>query len=1764
MKAIKAISLIYLLCLVHLSFGQVNADFSSDSTSGCAPVTINFEDNSSGSNLRYLWSFGNGNISTKQNPSAIYYLPGKYTVSLTVTDQTGTKSTKTATQYITVFKNPEALFSGSPLKGCNPLPVSFDPNVNLGDTAIREFFWDFGDGKTLKQDSPNHSFNNIGKYNVSLLITDYNGCQSKLIKRNYIEVIRTPEVDFEVDKNFSCDAPFTVQFTDKSKKTLNTDIYEWDFGDGNKSSARNPSHTYTAKGRYTVTLTIKAGNGCAPAKIKTNLIKIGAIVPDFVVDKTKICNPDEVNFTTTTSPPGLKTSWDFGDGSTGEGPSPVHTYDTEGSYNVTIYVEQNSTCKDSLTKYNFITVVKPPIAEFTIDDTFSCKLPHIVYTPSKSKHHVRQEWYVNDSLFSKEQHGSLVITEYGTYDYRLKAYNSFGCVDEEFIQIRVNSLDVELSSDKIEGCVPLTVNFKDISTHGQSVSAKSWNYGDGTIANLNTDSTTQTFTDTGVYVVTLEVTTADGCSGEASLEIKVGQKTNPDFSVNKDTFCNNEELVIYNETELFNPKVERILWNIFSDSSDLHDFKDSTENLPEEKNYDEWLDRDSGSYHIGLIAIRNGCRDTTIKYDEFYIHPPWTNINMLPYDSCFGDTVYFVNESKGYDSLIWGIYPAKIPSYASTGDTIMITRQKHGTTGVTLTTSNSISKCSHFKAARIEFGELFEPDFEYVGDPCAPANMVFSAIKGDSLKQDYEYYWTADGEYIGYGGSMYMGFEQPGSHTVQLKMVQDVSGCADTISKAVAVTGPTIEGELTYTGSCPPLALELKCTTDPSQYDSVYWDLGDRKVMVTSTATLYDSLFKPGADTGYHDVRLVAIDTNGCSAYESFPVFVDGPATAHIKTRRFRGCNGNQFIFNAETPGFDPSDFEFLWDLGNGDTSTLQNVNIYYPVDSTYHITLKIKDENGCVSTYNETIIIEQEKLYANFEADSIATDCPPLFVQFKNKSIAKNRRITSYLWEFGDGSTSTLEHPSKLYLTAGKFTVKLYIEDEWGCEDSIIFPEFVIVNGPEGSYTFDKKSGCVPLEVNFDSETLRTSAYEWDMGDGNVIEDTNKYTHNYTLPGTYIPLLILKDSFGCSYTLPPIDTIEVYPYPDPDFVYSGTCVNYPITFSAFNKNNSTTAEFIWEMIYDTHTDTVYGKDVTYTFFDIDQPQVQLTIVSDSGCANSISKQLLLNKLEANFDSKNEANCVGSIIDLKNLTVSDTTIVKTTWLIGDSTIEANETSFRATKIGPIEITLIEENILGCIDTLISHTVIIGDTIPPLDPEMLRVTVNDDHTIQLDYKKSTMADFKSYLIYKDLGTSFEPIEEVFDVNTTSVFDYGNDALSHSYCYKIEVKNTCDLLSDTFTDFKHCTIETKAKGEENRNVVSWSPYIGWDSVATYTVLRKEVNVPSTFQPIGTVISDSSTYIDSLLYCNIEYAYKVQGTEWSGNNQISFSDTAQAMPEWTYIPPPNKLIRVTVEDDLEIKVEWDSSANSIIPIEKYIIEKSLNGSTYSKIYEGPADEFSLIDSDVLVDDRSYFYRTYAVDECEDTTEITNFGKSILLNADTSADQRPKLVWSTYLGWTEPVDFYTIEIKNEDNTFTEIASSTSLDTLLIDIWTDLNQRPDYCYRIIGHKTLVNGESRVISISNEDCSPVRSAIFYPNAFTPDGNGINDLFVTPSIYIKEYHIQIYNRWGELVFESFDKNKNWDGMYLGEPAQQDAYAVIVVSTGVDNVRRVHHGTITLLR
>lgn len=1773
----KYLILTFLLVLTWSSYAQVNANFSSDTKEGCAPLTIKFYDQSTGANMRYRWSFGNGNLSTQQNPQAIFYVPGKYEISLEVTDSNGNKNEKKVAGYITVFKNPKADLYANSRAGCAPLSVQFEDKTILGDAPLTSTLWDFGDGNTTNATSPLHNYATNGSFDVSMLVTDTNGCQGKFSAPKHVIVDRKPDVNFIADITFSCTYPLTVSFSNLGKNLKSGDSYLWSFGDGETSTKKSPIHTYTSKGDFEVSLTITTANGCTQTLTKPQYITIRNITVDFEADKRYICAPTEVSFTNKTSPSGLNATWDFGDGTIVSGANVRHTYAERGAYSVKLSVEKDANCKASITKPNYIIVVDYPKATFTSYDTFSCKVPYPFLANNTSTGAKRGDWYLDGIYLDSATQIFKSFDFFGQHTLTLLAQNQYGCKDTFSKKILLQNINVDIEADILEGCIPLEVTFKDMSTHGQIVSSKKWSMGDKDRTNfsLHSDSVTFTYQDTGVFTMTLEVTTSDGCIGIKQITVRAGTKTNPDFVSNTDSVCNGDMLSLTNLTNVDHPNTERLTWKVYADdeyssSGIVEKFEPFLGlNLEELQHYKQHTKRASRWYNVELITVHNGCQDTITKDSAFFVKNPLVLMSQPAFNSCTSDSLVLFDASVGADSIWWEIHSEKRGTEKFIAERrVVIYRNKHGSSRVSLTGTNFESKCVDTDISPYTFSLGFDVSTTVSGALCAPTDLQFNSTIKDSIDSKYTYQWGigedifSDKEWVSHT------IKNPGKYYYWLEATQIATGCSETTRDSFEVTGPTVSGSVTALGTCSPVAVKLTCDNNPEDFDSLYWLFDGRKIPITQAGEISDTLFVAGSgDYSNVVIELIGIDSNGCQGTEEFSVLAEGPKDGKIKLRRFRSCLSQRFLAEAIFPEIESADLSYYWDIGNGDTSTNRIASAVYDSVGQYNLQLTVTDKNGCKSRYNKVIDIQKERLQAAFDTDSIETDCPPVFVQFYNNSTATSRNITNYLWEFGDGSTSIEKNPSKLYLAAGRYTIKLFLIDEWDCEDSLIYPDFIIVNGPIGAYEFDKNKGCLPLTVNFTSTTERTNFYEWDIGDGTVVENTSSYTHVYDQPGRFIPLLILKDTFGCDYTLPPIDTIYVDPYPESDFEYTATCVNYPVSFKAKTQQTLVVSEYMWEMLNPESIDTFYGETATYTFKDQKRPQIRLTITSRNGCKNTALKTIELISLDAAFTNKNPNTCVGTTITLKNLTISDTTLVATRWIIDGETYTDKEPSFFASEVGSIQVVLIQENILGCKDTLSSYALVIGDSVRPKDPKMLRVTVNSDDEIQLDYMTSTNTDFREYIIYREGPFGFQRLASEANPAITSYYSMGNNTLNRSYCFKLEEKNTCGLLSDTFTDLRHCTIEIQAVGDTNKNSITWNKYEGWYAVSTYNIYRKELNTPSAMQWIGSVHGDSTSYTDSALYCNIDYSYRVQGIESmeeNGNHQSSWSDTAHATPIWRYTPPSNRLVRATVEQDIEILIEWDSVTHSSIPITQYNLLKSINGREYSILYEGNNTEFSYIDKKVLVDNRSYFYQTYAIDECDDTTAIWNYGKTILLNADTSKDQRPYLEWSHYLGWTEAIGYYTVEIKNPDGSFMELASIPHKDTTFTDYLTDLNQRPNYCYRIVAYKEIVNNEPQVISISNEDCSPVRSTIYYPNAFTPNNDNLNDFYKTPSEYIQEYHIQIFNRWGEKVFESFDMTKNWDGTYKGKTVQQDAYAVIVDTLGVDLIRRSHHGTITVLR
>jgi PKD repeat protein len=244
------------------------AEFSGTPTSGNAPLLVNFSDLSTGSVTSWSWSFGDTTTSTAQNPTHTYTSPGTYTVILVVTGPGGTDA-ETKFGYVVVSEPaPAAEFSGTPLSGTAPLNVAFS---DLSTGSVTSWMWGFGDTTTSTAQNPNHIYTSPGTYTVSLTATGPGGSDGET-KVAYVVVSEpAPVADFSGTPLSGIES-LSVNFTDLSSGGLVTS-WAWTFGDTTTSTAQNPSHTYTAPGTYTVSLTA-TGPGGSDIETKVDYVTI--------------------------------------------------------------------------------------------------------------------------------------------------------------------------------------------------------------------------------------------------------------------------------------------------------------------------------------------------------------------------------------------------------------------------------------------------------------------------------------------------------------------------------------------------------------------------------------------------------------------------------------------------------------------------------------------------------------------------------------------------------------------------------------------------------------------------------------------------------------------------------------------------------------------------------------------------------------------------------------------------------------------------------------------------------------------------------------------------------------------------------------------------------------------------------------------------------------------------------------------------------------------------------------------------------------------------------------------------------------------------------------------------------------------------------------------------------------------------------------------------------------------------------------------------
>ncbi|HEV2951316.1 MAG TPA: PKD domain-containing protein, partial [Actinomycetota bacterium] len=253
----------------------------------------------------------------------------------------------TRTSYITA-EPLAAEFTGSTTTGPAPLAVTFTDGSTGNPVG---WAWDFGDGGTSSSQNPSHTYSTPGTYTVRLTITGASGGTSTKTRTGYVTALPLT-ADFTGTPT-SGPAPHTVTFTDTSIGTPTT--WLWEFGDGGTSTLRNPTHTYTTPGTYTVTLRVSDATGATSTRTRTGYITAQPLTSDFGATPTFGAVPLAVTFTDTSIGTPTSWAWSFGDGGTSSLENPSHTYTEPGTYTVTLTVTDATGATSTKTRTNYVT-----------------------------------------------------------------------------------------------------------------------------------------------------------------------------------------------------------------------------------------------------------------------------------------------------------------------------------------------------------------------------------------------------------------------------------------------------------------------------------------------------------------------------------------------------------------------------------------------------------------------------------------------------------------------------------------------------------------------------------------------------------------------------------------------------------------------------------------------------------------------------------------------------------------------------------------------------------------------------------------------------------------------------------------------------------------------------------------------------------------------------------------------------------------------------------------------------------------------------------------------------------------------------------------------------------------------------------------------------------------------------------------------------------------------------------------------------------------
>lgn len=492
---------------------------------------------------------------------------------------------------------------------------------------------------------------------------------------------------------------------------------------------------------------------------------------------------------------------------------------------------------------------------------------------------------------------------------------------------------------------------------------------------------------------------------------------------------------------------------------------------------------------------------------------------------------------------------------------------------------------------------------------------------------------------------------------------------------------------------------------------------------------------------------------------------------------------------------------------------------------------------------------------------------------------------------------------------------------------------------------------------------------------------------------------------------------------------------------------------------------------------------------------------------------------------------------------------------------------IKDVVKGCysVSNLVGD--VISNSSKPTTPAFDSVSIDESGNVILGWQPGPETDILGYIIYRVTSIN-DSIDFVPGQLSSSYMHAGAQPCNTSYRYAIAAVDSCGNESPGTFNTPQNTILLNVSYdpclEENR--LTWNQYLNFDPVLDGYRVFVSIN-DGPYQQLTTVIPGQLTYAHTGLdpftkYTYLVRAFNLNNEKTSSSCRVSVTTYDSPKPEYLY----TRFVTVNDDEQVDLLFHADTSAFA----ESYRIFRATGPQgpfeQIGILPSGSDPEMEFTDGMADVGSSSYYYKITVTDSCGVESDIANISRTIFLQVDSRSDMTNHLGWNAYDAWDGGVDRYNIYRRTGSQSSFALLTSTGAGELeyIDDVSSLSGENLSLSYRI----EAVEGPGNSYGFQETSWSNIAGAfqearIYMPNAFAPRGLNNRLRPVTVFVQDQDYQFLVYNRWGQMIFQTNDPAAGWDGTYNGSYVQQDVYVYLVRFRSSESDVIEKHGTVAVI-